>query len=230
MARTIVAIHTVHRPPVALAELLRRDARSGELARLALAIRDADPRDHLPRVVGRDVLHLAGDVHVPVDASSEPETLVPTADVHLHRGQRLTAFLVVPVLVDLADLVAVKLVGPMALLARLARGPHVPHGPGNRARVRVKRHREQLPCAGDFRLGERRRARADMALDARHARVRAVLVGHVFRLHHAVASLAAELRRIHVLDTAIRGERHDDDVGHRQQEHDDCSMTLHGIR
>jgi hypothetical protein len=44
-----------------------------------------------------------------------------------------------------------------------------------------------------------------------------------------MARLAAELRRVHVLDAAIRRQRHDDDVGHRQREDDDRGAAVNRI-
>ena len=49
------------------------------------------------------------------------------------------------------------------------------------------------------------------------------------RLHHGVARLPAELDRIHVLDAAIRGQRHDDDVRDREEEHDERRTAVDRI-
>ena len=46
----------------------------------------------------------------------------------------------------------------------------------------------------------------------------AVLVGGELGLHHRVADLAAELRRVHVLDARVGSQRHDQDVGDRERE------------
>ena len=60
----------------------------------------------------------------------DAEPLAPAADVDLQRGHRLGVLLVVAVLGDATDLVAVELLRPVALLAGVARRPQVLTGDG----------------------------------------------------------------------------------------------------
>ena len=224
-----MAVHAVHAPPFAVRELIRRDAVHDVLAYGSGTILHADPRDHLTLVVRRDVLDLVGDVHVPVDALRDAGPLAAAADMDLQRRHRLGVLLVFAVLGHAADLVAVEFLRPVALLASLARRPQSPHGRRSRTRIGVKRDSKHLPQTGDLRSRETRRAGTDVALHARDARVRAVLVGRELRLHHGVTHLPAELRRVHVLDAAVRRQRHDDDVRHRQAEDDDGGAAMDRI-
>ena len=65
----------------------------------------------------------------------------------------------------------------------------------------------ELTRARHLRLDQRADAGADVARDARHARVRAALMRDVLRLHRRMADPSAELRRLHVVHRAERGHR-----------------------
>src|SRR5262249_53356556 len=132
MAWPIVTIHTVHPTALAFCELLGRHTVRHVLPEGAESIFDANPGDHLALVVRRDVFDLVRQVHVPVDASRNSQPLASAADVHLQCRDRLGVRFVLRVLVDLAHLVAVKLLGPMAPLARLASWPQGSGRLGNR--------------------------------------------------------------------------------------------------
>ena len=58
-----------------------------------------------------------------------------------------------------------------------------------------------------------------MTLHAADALVGRVQVGRVFRLHHRVAGLPAEVCRIHILNASIGAHAQDDDVQQRQAAH-----------
>ena len=60
--------------------------------------------------------------------------------------------LVVPEVGDLEELCAEELRGPVALLARLPGGTQVFDGGGDRSRVRVQHHGQDLPRPGDLRF------------------------------------------------------------------------------
>ena len=55
----------------------------------------------------------------------------------------------------------------------------------------------------------------DVTLHTSHAGVRRILVGRIFRGHHGVTRGAAETRRIHVFNAAIRSCTNDQEVDHR---------------
>ena len=151
----------------------------------------------LVRAVADDVV----GVDVPVDALAAAG--LAAAHLHHQHGLHLGVGLVLlEVGVDLEP-VAHELVRPVALLAGLARRAQVVDGHGDRPRVEVERHRDELPGAGELGLHEPVRARADVALHALHPRVRRALVGRVLGLHHRVAGGAAELRRLHHLDALV---------------------------
>src|SRR5579863_3393549 len=58
-----------------------------------------------------------------------------------------------------------------------------------------------------------------MALHAAYALMRRVQVGCIFRLHHCVAGLTAEICRIHILNASIRTDTEDDGIKNRQAAH-----------
>ena len=194
--RAVVAVHAVHPPALALRELLRR--RAGDVYSRTVPSRVSHPhvRDHLPLGIGGDVLDLVGEVHVPVDAGADAQRRAAAADVHRQRRDRLGVLLVVGVFTEHAHLVAVELLGPVALLAGVARRPHRVHGRrhGLSARSGVD-DLPELPRARHLRLDQCADTRADVARDARHARMRTALMRDVLRLHRRMTHLPAELRR-----------------------------------
>jgi len=56
--------------------------------------------------------------------------------------------------------------------------------------------------------------------------MRTVLIGGELGFHHRVTDLAAELDRVHVLNAAIGGQRHDHDIRHGQREDDHGGAPL----
>jgi hypothetical protein len=70
----------------------------------------------------------------------------------------------------------------------------------------------ELPHPGELRMNECLGALANMTLDACGSRMRPGTPGDELRLHRCVAGGAAELRRLHRVNTAERAEQHDDDV------------------
>ena len=78
----------------------------------------------------------------------------------------------------------------------------------DRMRVVVEDHREDTTRARQLGLGERRRARSDVAAHALNTRVGRKLVGHELRLHDHMTDLAAKLPRVHVLDATVGPERY----------------------
>ena len=82
---------------------------------------------------------------------------------------------------------------------------------GDRPRVGVADHLDELPGAGDLALEPAARPFPDVAVDARHACVRRNRVRTELGRHH-VAGLAAELDGLHVFHRPIRGLGSDDDV------------------
>ena len=139
MARAVVAVHAVHPPALALRELLRRHA-------LGACTRARCPVRSLTRTYGI-TWRLSSVAMYSISFATfmcqwmpvrDAEPLAAAADVHLQRGHRLGVLLVVAVLDDALDLVAVELLGPVALLAGVARRPQVLHRRRNRPRVGVE--------------------------------------------------------------------------------------------
>ena len=139
-----MAVDAVHAPALAFRQLIGRHPVDRIFADVAQPIAQLHIGDDLALVVGRDVLDFVGDVHVPVDAGGDCQALASTADVHFQGGNGLAVLFIIGILVHAPDDVAMKLLGPVALLAHLARRPQVLHRRRYRTRIGVERDREHL--------------------------------------------------------------------------------------
>ncbi len=134
------------------------------------------------------------------------------ADVDEHAGLARRVRLVVAEVFELAQLVAVELLRPVAVRARLARGAHVVDGAFDGPRVCAEGDVIELPHAVELRAHVPLRPRPDVAVNAADVRVRGDAEGVELRLHHGVAGLAAELHRLGVLVGAVAAEgAHEDE-------------------
>src|SRR5205807_3366689 len=206
----VVAINTVHATLRHARHLFGRELiafRRAIFGDVALPVFDANPRDHLALLVYRDVSDLVGDVHVPVYACGDAGRGRRAAtDIEEHARLSETVLFVVAVVAESFQLCAPKLVGLVALRARLIRRAQVMHRRFDRAWVSVEGDRIELICARQFRAHVPLCAAADVTFDATHARVWTRLIGDKLRLHHRVASLPAEGDRLAVLESAIATE------------------------
>ena len=75
-----MAIHAIHHVEGVLGGVVL-EVGLAKFRDLAVGVRDADPRDVLAFLVGREVLDLVGDVHVPVDASGRAVRRVAAANL-----------------------------------------------------------------------------------------------------------------------------------------------------
>ena len=159
-----------------------------------------------------------------------PTEPLPVASADLqqqHVGLRSIFFVVLIAGVH-QELVAGETLRPVTLFAGLARRAQVLYRRWNRARIGVESNGNHLPQAGKLRPHEPSRARSDVTLDAGHARVRRILIGGVFGIHHGMARLAAEIGRVHVLDTAVRGGPDDQKIEHGRHGYIFQGATHHG--
>ena len=181
-----MAVHAVHPAALALGELLRRDAVGActrarcrrDPSRAPTGSPGACRRSRCTRSRWRRSCASGCPARCPSRSLPPPTCTCSVVTDSVFFSSSAYSY-------DAADLVAVELLRPVALLAGVARRPQVLHRRRNRPRVGVERHRQHLPRAGELRLREPRRARTDVALHARDARVRAVLVRGELGLHHA---------------------------------------------
>ena len=146
---------------------------------------------------------------------------VRPADLQQQDVRRRGVLFVVRVLGPDEKLVAGEFLGPVAVLARVARRPEVLHRRGNGRVVGLEGDGIELAQAVDLGLDEPRRAGPDVALHAGHPGVGRVEVRRVLGLHHRVARLPAELSGVHVLDGLVGGRPHDREIEEGQEEHED---------
>ena len=122
--------------------------------------------------------------------------------------------------------IAGEFLRPVALLARFASGAEITDGRLDGMGVVARHHSDELMDAVHLRLHKRFRAVADMAGDAIHASVRAVLVGGELRLHRHVAGLTAKrdgLADVIALVAADGGAEQKDDAA--QDEDDELAAV-----
>ena len=151
--------------------------------------------------------------------SSQMRERILSAQMQHHHRLRLGILLVVGKLRLDQQFFADELGRRVAALTDYARGTQVLDRRLNRRGVFVEADLEKLFGAVDLGAEVGLRARADMALDTCHMRVRRDLVGRVLRMHH-MAALPAKLRRIHVSRAAITGHGHHQQVDDRRHQHD----------
>ena len=215
MPGAIVAVHALHAPARPGRDELGRCAFGLVLADRAVCGRHLDVRNRLPRVIRGDVLDPCARVRVPVDAADRRQAPFAPADVHLQVRHRPGIRLVIAELDHAAQDLAVIAAGEVAALTCLARRHELVRLGGDRAGIGPERDRHELPGARRLGRGEARRARRDVAVHAARVDVRPLAVRAKLRLHR-VADLRAERHRVHVFDAAVRRQRHDHDVRHRQ--------------
>jgi len=194
VSRAVVAVDAVHHARLGRADLggFQRAVARLKHGDFAVLVSQPHPRDDLTFLVAGDVLNLVGDRHVPVDASDRTELGITTADFHQHLDRPRRILFVWQIMLECALGCAIEFLRPVALLAGLARRPQVLDRCRDRAGILVRQCRVNLVRAGELRFDEPTRARADVALDARDARVWRFLVSRVLRCHDRVTRLAAE--------------------------------------
>ena len=201
-----MAVHAVHGAVFASANWSSVGLVSLEMnRRLARIVRVVDGRDDLAVLVGGDVLNRR--VHVQVAAVDSDAASGPVPPI-LSRSTVVSGvfFSSSEYLRFTTSLSPVNTCGQWHCSQVSRAGRSCSHRRGNRPVIGVERDRINLAQARKFRLREPARAGPDMALHARDALVRRVLVGGEFRLHHGVAGLPAKADRVHVLDALIRSD------------------------
>ena len=120
----------------------------------------------------------------------------------------------------------------MAIRASFARRTQIVHGRLDRSVEVAGRDPPHLAQARQLGLDHRRRAASDVAGDAGDAAVGRLVVSVVLGLHDLVAGRSAELRRLHERHGFVRDRREDEDVHHRQEQHEGDApadgLVLHG--
>ena len=122
--------------------------------------------------------------------------------------------------------VAVEFFRPVALGADVLRGTELLERGGDGAVVGVEGVGDELVGAVDLGLDEPLGARADVALHAADAGVRAALVGDEFGVHRLVAHLAAKLDRLGIMVglVAAEGAQHDEAHGAGAEQHHHAAL------
>ena len=209
VGRAVVAVHAVEAPPRAPGRRLAGRLAIGAVdPHLAVGPRPLHPRDRLQRGIGGHVLHGSGEEHVHVDPLHPAGHLVAATGLHQHLHRAPAVRLVLREVEPLAQLRAVELARPVALLARLRGRPQMLDRRRDRPRIGTGHHRHHLPHAGDLRLDEPARPLADVALGAAHPGMGGERVGGRLRLHHLVARLGAEGDRVGEPVAVVAGHRH----------------------
>jgi hypothetical protein len=164
-------------------------------------------------------------VGVPVNARAEAELRHPASQMEDQARRSCRIRFVVSEGRDDADLIPVEFFRRVAVLARVGGGTQVEHRRRHRPRIAVLHPVRELTESVQLVVDVRLRAGSDMTLDAVDTRVGTLAVSDILRLHHRMANLAAELRRVHVFDRAVRSQRDDQQVHDRQGE-DDADHAL----
>src|SRR4029079_3515706 len=105
------------------------------------------------------------------------------------------------------QLFADKLRGHVASFADFTRGTKVLHRRGYGSGISIDADFNELLGSIDLGLEMGLQTGADMALHTIYVGMRGDLIGGVLGMHY-VAGLAAELRRVHISNSAIAGNRH----------------------
>ena len=226
VGRAVVAIDAVHYPPFALGNAAAHGRRRKDGLR-AIFVALLDPGNCGAGRIGGDVLDVA---QVYAVNAGQMRKRIPPAQMQYHHRLRFGILLVVGKGGLDQQLFSDKPGWRVAALADISRRTQVLHRRWNRRGIvgykfgsypdhRMKTDFNKL--LGAVYLGGkiRSRARADVAVNARHMRVRGDVIGRVFRMHH-MAGLPAKLRRIHVGGAAIAGYGHDQQVGDGSHKHD----------
>ena len=138
-----------------------------EGADLAVGRRELHPGHLLPSVVGRHISNPVVGVDVPpVDAAVGPEIEAAAAGLEQHRGVGWRVFFVGAVAGEDAELVAVVLGRPVAVLAGLACRTQLVDRGRDRTLVQVESRRNHLPGAVELGVHERAESLAHVAVDA----------------------------------------------------------------
>src|ERR1039457_2801557 len=150
--------------------------------------------------------------------SVDTDRALPVASAHLQQKHvRLRSVLLILFVAGVHQkLVAGEALRPMTLLAGFTRRAQVLYRRRNRTRISMESYGDDLAQAGEFRPDKTTCSRADVTLDASYPRVRRILVGGVLGVHHGVAGFAAEVRRIHILNPAVRGGTENQDIQQRR--------------
>src|ERR1017187_8449935 len=173
-----MAIHAVHFADLKLGNVVGkfRIAKDGDDA---LRIGGSHPGNLLPGRIRGDVFYLIADDHVPVNAADRAARRVSAADfdgepdgIRRVRGVALE-------ITERAVQVAGEFLGPVTLLAGVARRPQALDGRADGARIFVERYGVKLIRTGNFRFYKPRNTIADMTFHAGHPCVRAVGVRDV---------------------------------------------------
>ena len=198
---TIDAIHTALRGLLYLIGLERIFHRVNR--DMSFPVFRLHPWDHLPLVVGRNIRNLIPDIHVPVNAGRQTGGRIAATRLHQHADLPRRVFLVGAEMREHPQLIAMELVRPVTLLTSLRRRAQIGYRRWNRSRIFMERHRIHLVCARQLGLHIPAGARAHVTVDTGYACMRRLQVRCIFRLHHRVAQLTAELNRVREFVGAI---------------------------
>ena len=213
-----MTVDAVHRAGRARRQRLRRRAGHGVFRGLALLVDRPHEGNRLPIGIGRDVFDAHVRVGVPVDGVARHGLLSRPPDVHDQRRRGLGVRLIFGVLANRARALAMPERGRVAGATDLERRPQLGLRGRNGPREIAVDDVHELTDAGQLGVHQRPPALADMTLHAGDFGVRRVLPRRVLRVHLRVARLAAELRRLHVVQRPLRREQHqsgiDDGQGH----------------
>src|SRR5689334_15314751 len=122
-----MAVHTIHAAFFGRGNLFRRERPHSihVFSHIAVPILHANPRNDLSLLVRGDERDFISQVHVPMNSRHWTTRRITAADIDQHARLPERVLLVISVVTECFELSAIKLRGPMTLLASLIRGPHV---------------------------------------------------------------------------------------------------------
>ena len=231
VGRPIVAVHTIHAAGLRPGNLvLTQGGIFCEILRnSSLHVFDVNVGDDLMFFVGGNVGDFVAYVHVPVNAfwGAGGGVAASGLDQEADLAQRIV--FIAGIVGKHFELGTIEFFRPVALLAGLLRRAQIVDGSGDGARISFEGSGKNLPCSGQLGFHVPRGAGADVALHAGNAGVRRELIGSVFRSHHGVTELTAELDGVSELIGFVTadGAHHDKDTEKAQKK---CSRAaLAGI-
>src|SRR5436309_14034870 len=124
-------------------------------------------------------------------------------DLHQENRGFLRILLVVIVMADHFELVILRRLWRMAMLACVASRAHAIHRRSNRAVIRIRSKPKQLAYTCQLVLNEGRSAPSDVTIDARNSGVTRILIPDIFWSHNGMTRLPAKFLRIHIADAVI---------------------------
>src|SRR5215471_5212259 len=97
----------------------------------ALQVFHVHVRDHLPLIIGGDIVNFVTDVHVPVNAGRSTSRGISTSGLDQHSNLTNRILLVTRVVGEDLQLRAIELAGPVTLLAGFLRWAQIMDGSRN---------------------------------------------------------------------------------------------------